>query len=156
MIGIVYHGPDIVKAHHKSHLDPKENRPTQPALDPNETPLSTFIRTSRLGSTLVDLGGTPLASRESSRGVHDEEQGGVSEKWVGVDDVAGHLGVAKDSVYRWIERRGLPARKVGRLLRFKLSEVDAWVDAGSGEGNQGSEGGGPKGRRGDAKGGGTR
>lgn len=57
---------------------------------------------------------------------------GPDERWVGVDDVATHLGVGKDSIYRWIESRGLPARKVGRLLRFKLSEVDAWVNAGDG------------------------
>jgi len=49
------------------------------------------------------------------------------ERWVGVDDVATHLGVAKDSVYRWIEGRGLPAHRVGRLFRFKLSEIDEWV-----------------------------
>jgi len=60
---------------------------------------------------------------------------GPDERWVGVDDVAAHLGVGRDSVYRWVEKRGLPARKVGRLLRFKLSEVDAWVQAGGGEGN---------------------
>jgi len=60
---------------------------------------------------------------------------GSGERWVGVDDVAAHLGVGKDSIYRWVEKRGLPARKVGRLLRFKLSEVDAWVEAGGGEGN---------------------
>jgi len=57
------------------------------------------------------------------------------EKWVGVDDVAAHLGVARDSIYRWVEKRRLPARKVGRLLRFKLSEVDAWVEAGGGDGD---------------------
>ena len=57
---------------------------------------------------------------------------GPDERWVGVDDVAAHLGVGKDSVHRWVENRSLPARKVGRLLRFKLSEVDAWVNAGGG------------------------
>jgi len=51
----------------------------------------------------------------------------MTEPWVSVDGVAKHLGVAKDSVYRWIENRGLPARKVGRLWKFKLSEIDEWV-----------------------------
>ena len=55
----------------------------------------------------------------------------ASERWVGVEDVAAHLGVAKDSVYRWIEERGLPAHRVGRLFRFKLSEIDEWVRVGS-------------------------
>jgi excisionase family DNA binding protein len=54
----------------------------------------------------------------------------VPEQWVSVDDVAQHLGVAKDSVYRWIERRGLPARRIGRIWKFRLSEVDRWVEAG--------------------------
>lgn len=51
----------------------------------------------------------------------------AEERWVSVDDVAAHLGVAKDSVYRWIDERGLPAHRVGRLFRFKLSEIDEWV-----------------------------
>lgn len=54
----------------------------------------------------------------------------TTEPWASVDDVAKHLGVAKDSVYRWIEQKGLPARRVGRLWKFKLSEIDAWVHAG--------------------------
>lgn len=51
----------------------------------------------------------------------------TEERWVGVEDVATHLGVAKDSVYRWIDKKGLPAHRVGRLFRFKLSEIDEWV-----------------------------
>ncbi len=51
----------------------------------------------------------------------------TEERWVGVEDVATHLGVAKDSVYRWINEKGLPAHRVGRLFRFKLSEIDEWV-----------------------------
>lgn len=52
------------------------------------------------------------------------------ERWVGVEEVATHLGVNRDSVYRWVEKKGLPAHRVGRLFRFKLSEVDEWVRAG--------------------------
>jgi excisionase family DNA binding protein len=58
----------------------------------------------------------------------------TAEPWASVDDVAKHLGVAKDSVYRWIDRKGLPAHKIGRLWKFKLSEVDKWVrDGGADE-----------------------
>jgi excisionase family DNA binding protein len=58
----------------------------------------------------------------------------LPEPWVTVDDVAKHLGVVKDSIYRWIERRGLPAQRLGRLWKFKLSEVDEWVRRGGGKG----------------------
>jgi excisionase family DNA binding protein len=51
----------------------------------------------------------------------------MSERWVSVDDVADHLGVGKVSIYRWIENRGLPATKIGKLWKFRLSEVDAWM-----------------------------
>jgi excisionase family DNA binding protein len=44
--------------------------------------------------------------------------------------VAQHLGVAKDTVYRWREQRSLPAHRVGRLWKFQISEVDEWVRAG--------------------------
>lgn len=53
----------------------------------------------------------------------------VAEPWVSVEDVALHLGVAKDSVYRWIDAKGLPAHRIGKLWKFKLSEVDDWVRA---------------------------
>lgn len=53
-----------------------------------------------------------------------------TEPWVSVDDVSKHLGVAKDSVYRWIDHKALPAHKIGRLWKFKLSEVDDWVRSG--------------------------
>ncbi len=47
-----------------------------------------------------------------------------------VDQVASHLGVAKDTVYRWIEAKKLPAQRIGRLWKFKLSDIDTWVRTG--------------------------
>jgi excisionase family DNA binding protein len=45
--------------------------------------------------------------------------------------VAEHLGVARESVYRWIDRRGLPAKRIGRHWRFRISEIDAWMLSGA-------------------------
>ncbi len=63
------------------------------------------------------------------------------EPWVTAGDVAQHLGVAKDTVYRWRERKGLPAHRVGRLWKFHLSAVDECVRAGEAdeESGDGSE-----------------
>ena len=53
-----------------------------------------------------------------------------TESWVTASEVARHLGVVKDTIYRWREHKGLPAHKIGRLWKFQLSEVDEWVRAG--------------------------
>lgn len=68
----------------------------------------------------------------------------TTEPWASVEDVAKHLGVAKDSVYRWIESRHLPAHKIGRLWKFKLSEVDEWVRAGGADAKDGGDKGGAR------------
>ena len=57
----------------------------------------------------------------------------MTEPWTSVDEIARHLGVAKDSIYRWIDRRHLPAHRIGRLWKFKISEVDEWVRGGHAE-----------------------
>jgi len=57
------------------------------------------------------------------------------EGWVGVEQVASHVRVARESIYRWVESKGFPAHRVGRLLRFKLSEVDEWVRTRGGAGS---------------------
>ena len=54
----------------------------------------------------------------------------TTEPWVTAEQVAQHLGIVKDTAYRWREGKGLPADKVGRLWKFQLSEVDEWVRAG--------------------------
>lgn len=56
----------------------------------------------------------------------------AEEPWVDVERVAAHLAVTRDVIYRWIKQNDFPGRRVGRLFRFKLSEVDEWVRAGTG------------------------
>ena len=49
------------------------------------------------------------------------------EPWVGLETVAKHVDVSQDTIRRWIKDRGMPATKVGRAYRFKLSAVDEWM-----------------------------
>ena len=49
---------------------------------------------------------------------------------ISVREAARMLEVSEKTVYRWIEQKGLPAHKVGKLWKFKKSEVDHWVRSG--------------------------
>ena len=54
----------------------------------------------------------------------------MADRWLSVDEIAEHLGVSKDTVYTWVNERGMPGHKVGRLWKFKVDEVDGWVRIG--------------------------
>ena len=54
----------------------------------------------------------------------------TQERWLSVDEIAAHLGVNPDTVYKWIEKKHMPAHRVGRLWKFKASEVDTWIREG--------------------------
>lgn len=53
-----------------------------------------------------------------------------TERWYSVEEVAEHLGIKRDTLYKWIHRKDIPVHKVGRLWKFRLSEVDEWVETG--------------------------
>lgn len=52
------------------------------------------------------------------------------EKWINIEDAANHLGVTKDTIRNWIKKTDIPAHKIGKLWKFKRSELDAWVKSG--------------------------
>lgn len=54
----------------------------------------------------------------------------ASDRWLSVDEIAEYLGIKRDTVYKWIERKNMPAHKVGSLWKFKRDEIDAWVRTG--------------------------
>lgn len=60
----------------------------------------------------------------------------ISDRWLSVDEIAEYLGIKKDTVYKWIKRKKMPAHKVGSLWKFKRDEIDTWVRTGdAGESN---------------------
>jgi len=54
----------------------------------------------------------------------------MQERWLSVDEIAAHLGINPDTIYKWVVRKKMPAHKVGRLWKFLASEVDGWVKGG--------------------------
>ncbi|KUK53263.1 MAG: DNA binding domain-containing protein [Desulfotomaculum sp. 46_296] len=52
------------------------------------------------------------------------------EKWSSMDTITDYLGVSRETVLQWISNRNMPAHKVGRLWKFKISEVDKWIRSG--------------------------
>lgn len=54
----------------------------------------------------------------------------VVEKWVTLKEIQEHLGVGRETILQWIAKRNMPAYKVGRLWKFKFSEVDDWIRSG--------------------------
>lgn len=44
-----------------------------------------------------------------------------------MSEICEHLGISHDTAIKWINKKELPAHKIGRLWKFKIEEVDAWV-----------------------------
>lgn len=45
---------------------------------------------------------------------------------VNIERSPAYLGVGRETILQWIAKRNMPAYKVGKLWKFKLSEVDDW------------------------------
>lgn len=54
----------------------------------------------------------------------------IIEPWYSVEQIAQHLGISKETIYRWLEKGKIPAHRVGKLWKFKPSEIDDWVKNG--------------------------
>jgi excisionase family DNA binding protein len=54
----------------------------------------------------------------------------MDDRWLSVEEIAAHLGVKRDTVYKWVRLKGMPHHKVGRLVKFRQAEVDHWVTSG--------------------------
>lgn len=55
----------------------------------------------------------------------------TTDRWLSVEEIAAYLGVKRYTIYKWIERKNMPAHKVGSLWKFKCDEIDDWVRTGA-------------------------
>ena len=57
------------------------------------------------------------------------------DRYYSMPEICKYLGISRDSALKWIANKGMPAHKVGKKWKFKLSEIDAWVNSGKAEEN---------------------
>ena len=53
------------------------------------------------------------------------------EHWLSLEEISKHVGCSKDTIRSWVKKDTIPFHKVGRLYKFRVSEVDAWIESGA-------------------------
>ena len=48
--------------------------------------------------------------------------------WLSTKEAARRLGVTPRTLYRFIDEGGVPAYRLGRVIRLKQSDVDAYIE----------------------------
>lgn len=55
----------------------------------------------------------------------------MNDNYIGIDEAAEYLGIKTVTLRNWIKRdESIPARKIGKLWKFKCLELDEWVKSG--------------------------
>ena len=57
----------------------------------------------------------------------------IKDRYYSMPEIMQYLGVSRDSVLRWIATKEMPAHTVGKNWKFKLSEIDEWINSGKAE-----------------------
>ena len=55
-----------------------------------------------------------------------------SENWINIDEAAKHMDVKPRTIRSWIKKADcdMPAHKIGKQWKFKVSELDTWIKSG--------------------------
>lgn len=51
-------------------------------------------------------------------------------RWLSMVEICEYLGISRDTAIKWINKNNMPAHRIGRLWKFKTTEVDQWVKSG--------------------------
>ena len=54
----------------------------------------------------------------------------MPDRWYSTKEICAYLGISRDTMLVWISTKNMPAHKVGRNWKFKVSEVDEWIKSG--------------------------
>ena len=57
----------------------------------------------------------------------------ITDRYYSMPEICKYLGISRDTALRWIAIKNMPAHKIGKNWKFKISEIDEWVNNGQAE-----------------------
>ena len=58
----------------------------------------------------------------------------IPDNYISIDEAAEYLGIKTVTLRNWLKKEnGIPAHQIGKLWKFKRSELDTWVQSGKSE-----------------------
>jgi excisionase family DNA binding protein len=64
----------------------------------------------------------------------------MEDRWLSVDEIVEYMGVTRDTIYKWIAEKSMPAHRIGRPWKFKKAELDEWIRSGGAVENNNDKG----------------
>jgi excisionase family DNA binding protein len=52
------------------------------------------------------------------------------ETYLNIKELADYLKLSEQTIRRWVLKREVPFHKIKKVIRFRLSEIEQWVDGG--------------------------
>jgi excisionase family DNA binding protein len=52
------------------------------------------------------------------------------ETYLTIEELAGYLKLAEQTIRRWVLNREIPFHKIKKVIRFRVSEIEKWIDTG--------------------------
>jgi excisionase family DNA binding protein len=50
------------------------------------------------------------------------------ETYLTIEELAGYLKLAEQTIRRWVLNREIPFHKIKKVIRFRVSEIEKWID----------------------------
>ena len=58
----------------------------------------------------------------------------VDHKWISIEERSEYLGISAVTIRSWIRSgKDIPAVRIGRQWRFRIEEIDEWIESGRSE-----------------------
>ena len=51
----------------------------------------------------------------------------IEDRWLSIKEIAKCLGVRREAIYVYLEKKNLPGHRISKFWKFKIAEVDAWI-----------------------------